>query len=152
LGIRHVGLQTALDLAEHFGTIDRFRKATTGELEVVDGIGQVVADAVHHWLQDKTNQKLLDRLLAAGLRFEREKRTDELAGQTFVITGTLEDISREEAQALIRQKGGKATNSVSQATDYLVAGANPGTKLAKAEKLGVKVIDEAGLRKLAGRG
>lgn len=150
LGIRHVGLQTALDLAEHFGTVEEFRGATPDRLQQVDGIGAVVAEAVSDWLADRHNQQLLDRLLAGGIVFEKDRRTDELADLTFVITGTLEEMSREEAQAIIRQKGGKATNSVSQETDYLVAGANAGSKLAKAEKLGVKVIDEAAFKKLAG--
>lgn len=142
LGIRHVGLQTALDLAEEFGTTEEFRKATTTQLAAVDGIGQVVAEEAAEWLGRRENQNLLDRLLKAGVTFEREKRSNELAGKTFVITGTLSEISREEAQQFVRQKGGKATNAVSKETDYLVVGENPGSKLAKAEKLGVQVIDE----------
>lgn len=149
LGIRHVGFQTAQDVAEHLGSIEAFRKVTPEQLAEVDGIGEVVAKSIHVWLTHKANQKFLDRLLAAGIQFEREKKSDELAGLTFVITGTLEDMSREEAQALIRQKGGKATSAVSKETDYLVAGSNPGSKLAKAEKLGLKVIGETKLKKLA---
>lgn len=150
LGIRHVGLQTALDLAEHFGTVGKFRNAAAEELEQVDGVGAKVAAEVAEWLRAKHNRALIDRLLKAGVTFERERRSAELAGLTFVITGTLEEMSREEAQALIRAKGGKATSSVSKETDYVVVGENPGSKAAKAEKLGVKVIDETGLRKLAG--
>lgn len=148
LGIRHIGLQTALDLAEHFGTIEKFRQATVERLTAVDGIGEKVAATLADWLRDKEHQAFLDRLLKAGINFERDRRTDELAGQTFVVTGTLEEMSREEAQALVRQKGGKAVNSVSKDTDYLVVGANPGSKLAKAEKLGVTVIDEPAFQKL----
>ena len=151
LGIRHVGLQTALDLAESFGTLDAFRSAPAEALEAVEGVGPVVAAAIAAWLEKPVNQQLLDRLLEAGITFERERRSAELAGKTFVITGTLEDMSREEAHALIRQKGGKATGAVSKETDYLVAGANPGSKLAKAERLGVTVLDEAGLREVVGR-
>ena len=150
LGIRHVGLQTALDLAEDLGSFEAFRTADAARLQQVDGVGQVVAEAIADWLGQKTNQQLLDRLRQAGVRFIRERRSDELAGQSFVITGTLDEMSREEAQQLIRRRGGKATNAVSKETSYLVAGANPGSKLAKAEKLGVKVISEAQLRKLAG--
>lgn len=151
LGIRHVGLQTALDLAEHFGSLGTFRKATPAELEQVDGIGAVVAESVAAWLKQSRYQHLLDRLLKAGVKIERDKKTTELTGLTFVITGTLDEMSREEAQGLIRQKGGKATNSVSKETSYVVAGANPGSKFTQAEKLGVKVIDEAGLQKLLQR-
>lgn len=149
LGIRHVGLQTALDLAEHFGTIREFRKATATELQSVDGIGEKVATEVADWLGAKPNQDLIVRLLKAGITFEKQRTSTELAGLTFVITGTLDEMSREEAQALIRSKGGKATNSVSKETDYVVAGENAGSKLAKAEKLGIKTIDESGLKKLA---
>ncbi len=151
LGIRHVGLQTALDLAEHYGTVQKFRKANATELQSVDGIGAKVAAEVAEWLAGKHNQALLDRLLKVGITFERERRTDELAGLTFVVTGTLEEMSREEAQAVIRAKGGQATNSVSKETDYVVVGENPGSKAAAAEKLGVKTIDEAAFRKLAKR-
>ncbi|MEX2043442.1 MAG: NAD-dependent DNA ligase LigA [Patescibacteria group bacterium] len=149
LGIRHVGLQTALDLADEFDTLARFRKATAERLESVEGVGDVVAAQVERWLKEPANRKLLDRL-GKEVRITKPKRTDELAGLTFVVTGTLADMSREEAQRLIRSKGGKATGSVSKETDYVVVGDNPGSKLAKAEKLGVKVIDEAGLRKLLG--
>lgn len=149
LGIRHVGLQTALDLAEYFGTVEKFRKTAAERLEQVDGVGAKVAAEVAEWLQAKHNQALIDRLLKAGVTFERERRTSELAGMTFVVTGTLEQMSREEAQALIRAKGGKATNSVSKDTDYVVVGDNPGaTKMATADKLGVKIVDEAAFRKL----
>ncbi len=151
LGIRHVGLQTALDLADHFETLERFRKTDTGDLLEVEGVGSVVAESIEDWLSEPWNQKLLDRLTAAGVRATRPRKTAELEGLTFVITGSLADMSREEAQQLIRSKGGKATGSVSKETDYLVAGENPGSKLATAEKLGVKVIDEDGLRKLIGR-
>lgn len=149
LGIRHVGLQTALDLAEHFETVKRFQAATAEDLAAVDGVGQKVATEVAEWLSAKHNQDLITRLLKAGVTFEREAKSTELKGLTFVITGTLDEMSREEAQALIRSKGGKATNSVSKETDYVVVGDNPGSKAAQAEKLGIKTIDEAGLKKLA---
>lgn len=150
LGIRHVGLQTALDLAEEFKTLDAFRHADQTALEAVDGVGPTVAEAVATWLSVRSNQRLIDRLVKAGLRITQEKRGTKLEGKTFVITGSLEELSREEAQGLIRQQGGKATNAISKDTDYLVVGEKPGSKLAKAEKLGVTVIDETGLRKLLG--
>ncbi len=150
LGIRHVGLQTALDLADHFGSLERLRKATTDELLEVEGVGEVVAESVNRWFADPRNRGLLDRLAQAGVRTTRPRKTTELAGKTFVITGTLADMSREEAQRLIRTKGGKAAGSISKETDYVVVGDNPGSKLAAAEKLGVTVIDEDRLRRLAG--
>ncbi|MDP4000014.1 MAG: NAD-dependent DNA ligase LigA [bacterium] len=150
LGIRHVGLQTALDLADEFETLAKFRKATAEALESVEGVGEVVAEEVEAWLKAPANLKLLDRL-AKEVKVTKPQKTDELAGLTFVVTGTLSDISREEAQQRIRSKGGKATGSVSKETDYVVAGDNPGSKLAKAEKLSVKIIDEGRLNKLLGR-
>jgi len=149
LGIRHVGLQTAIDLANHFETFEAFRRATAGELEQVEGIGGVVAEAIAAWLANPTHQKLLDRLLEAGITFKATVRTDELTGLNIVVTGTLDEISREEAESLVRAKGGKAGSSVSNETDYLVAGSNPGkSKMTAAEKFGTTVIDEAGLRRL----
>ncbi len=148
LGIRHVGLQTALDLADYLETLEQFRKADADALLEVEGVGDVVARSIENWLAEPRNQTLLDRLAEAGVRATRPRKTAELEGLTFVITGSLMDMSREEAQQLIRSKGGKATGSVSKETDYLVAGENPGSKLTTAEKLGVKVIDEAGLQKL----
>lgn len=150
LGIRHVGLQTALDIAEHFETLDAWRQASLADLREVEGIGPVVAEAVAEWLAAESNQAYLDRLIAAGVRFKQAQRSTELAGQTFVITGTLEEMSREEAQNLVRSKGGKAAAAVSGGTSYLVAGANAGSKLTKAEKLGVPVIDESQFLKLLG--
>ena len=138
-------------MAEYFETVQKFWKANATELQSVDGIGAKVAAEVAEWLAGKHNQALLDRLLKVGITFERERRTDELAGLTFVVTGTLEEMSREEAHAVIRAKGGQATNSVSKETDYVVVGENPGSKAAAAEKLGVKMIDEAAFRKLAKR-
>jgi len=150
LGIRHVGLQTALDLADHFGTVARWRQATVDDLAEVEGVGRVVAEAINDWLADQANQQLVERLLEAGITFEKQVVTDELKDVTIVVTGTLEEMSREEAQALIRAKGGRVASGVSKETDYVVAGANPGAaKMTKAEKLGVKVIDEEEFKKLA---
>ncbi len=150
LGIRHVGEQTADDLAAAFGTLTAWRTASLADLVAVEGVGEVVAGAIRSWLDVAANQQLLDRLVAAGVSVRQEQRGNALAGKTFVITGTLETLSRAEAESLVRQAGGKASSSVSRETDYLVAGAQAGSKLAKAEQLGVPVIDEAALRALVG--
>ncbi|MDD3481192.1 MAG: NAD-dependent DNA ligase LigA [Patescibacteria group bacterium] len=150
LGIRHVGAVTANDLANYFGSLSELEKAEKEELEAVEGIGEVAANSVHDWFRDKKNQKLLEKLEKYGVRIENptKKRGTKLNGKTFVITGTLESMSREEAQQKIREEGGKATSSISKETDYLVAGENPGSKLAKAEKLGVKIVSEEEFKKL----
>lgn len=150
LGIRHVGQQTSIDLADHFATLTAFRRATRSELDEVPGIGAVVADTLVAWLGDDEHQQLIDRLLAAGIIVTSQERTGELADKIFVVTGTLETMSRETAEGAIRQRGGKATGSVSKQTSYVVVGANPGSKAAKAEQLGIPVIDEEGFRKLLG--
>jgi DNA ligase (NAD+) len=116
-------------------------------------VGPVMALQISEALADERTRELIERLRAKGLHFEhdvseRRARGGPLEGKTLVLTGTLPDLTREEATALIRRAGGKVTNSVSKKTDYVVAGDNPGSKLAKAEELGVEVIDEDGLRKL----
>lgn len=146
LGIRHVGAVTASDLAAHFGDLDKIRKATIEELAEIEGIGMVVAKSVKGWFENPKNLDLLNKFAELGVGYEVVARSDKLAGQTFVITGSLVHMGREEAEEKIRQLGGKATGSVSKTTSYLVAGENPGSKLAKAESLGVKVIDEEQLR------
>jgi DNA ligase (NAD+) len=152
LGIRHVGQQTAIDLAEHFGSIDKLAKATIDELREVSGIGEVVAESIAAWFADTDNQRLLEKFERLGVRphFESHAR-GPLHGKKFVITGTLERMSRDIAAEKIRALGGTFQTSVGKDTDYLVAGKNVGaTKLAKAAKLGTKQIDEAELLKLLG--
>ena len=154
LGIRHVGERGAQALAGAFGTMDALLAATRDQLQAVTDIGPVVAAAVREYLDQPQNQALIRELAAAGLKMDAPLRTagapGPLSGKTFVLTGTLEGMSREQATASIQALGGKVTGSVSRKTDYLVAGADPGTKLAKAESLKVAVLDEAAFRKLVG--
>jgi len=153
LGIHSVGEVAANDLAAQFGSLDELRGATLETLQEVDGIGPSVSQAVLDWFQSPRNQALLDKLKRLGVwptGARRAARVSEgpLTGQTFVITGTLPTWSRDEAKAFIEAHGGKVTDSVSKKTSYLVLGEAPGSKLAKAQSLGVAIVDEAGLRKL----
>lgn len=148
LGIRHVGAITASDLAAHFGSLELLEGASQETLAEVEGIGDIVAKSVYGWFHDSKNLKLISKLKRAGVGYETIVRGNKLEGQTFVITGSLASISREEAEEKIRQLGGKASGSVSKTTSYLVVGDDPGSKLTKAESLGVKVIDEDVLAKM----
>jgi DNA ligase (NAD+) len=152
LGIRFVGTQTAQILAEDFGSIDAIEAASTEELQQSEGIGPEVASSVHLFFQQDANRAMIERLRAAGVAMTAPKRAraadGKLAGKTFVLTGTLPNMTRDEATDLIVQAGGKVTGSVSKKTDYVVAGSEAGSKLAKAEQLGIAVIDEDGLRQL----
>jgi DNA ligase (NAD+) len=155
LGIRFVGGQTAQILAQEFADIDALADATEDDLQAVEQIGPVVADSIATYFKERQNRKVVDKLRDAGvnMRGEPRKRSaagGKLAGKTFVLTGTLPSLSREEASALIVDAGGKVSGSVSKKTDYVVAGDSPGSKLAKAEKLDVKILDEDGLRELLG--
>jgi DNA ligase (NAD+) len=153
-GIRHVGSSAARVLADAFGSIDKIAAAPEDELAVADGVGPVIARAVREYFDRPTSATILDKLRRAGVRMseERKKTTGPLSGKTFVITGTLEAMSREEATERIEALGGKVTSGLSKKTDYLVVGASPGTKLDKATKLGVKTIDEAALKELLSSG
>jgi len=151
LGIRHVGERLAQTLAEHFGSLDRPMEATLEELEDVPDVGPKVAESIHQFFQERANRALVERLRKAGLRFteaQRRKAGGPLAGKTFVLTGTLEKYTREQAQRMIEEAGGKVTTSVSKKTDYVVAGADPGSKLEKARSLGVKTLDEREFERL----
>jgi DNA ligase (NAD+) len=152
LGIRFVGERTAQLLAEEFGSMDVLIAASTEELERVNEVGPRVAAAVREFFDEARNLELIERLREAGLTFtaEKRKRSSQLEGLTFVLTGTLEGMTREEAKEKIEAAGGKVTGSVSKKTDYVVAGAEAGSKLEKAQSLGVKVLDEAGLIGLLG--
>ncbi len=148
LGIRHVGTQTARDLAEHFHTLDKLRAATIEELQDVEGVGEVVAESVVAWFAEEEHQQLLNKLLQHGIQPKVAKVVHgPLEGKSFVVTGTLENMSREEAAEEIRSRGGTFQSSVGKGTTYLVAGANVGaSKLAKAEQYGTKVINEEEFR------
>jgi DNA ligase (NAD+) len=155
LGLDGVGSVTAEALAAHFGSIDELLAAGQERIEEVDGVGPILAESIVEQLSDERTLALIADLRERGLRFEldeAERRAGEgpLEGRAFVLTGTLPELSREQATELIKRAGGKVTGSVSKKTDYVVAGDSPGSKLAKAEKLGVEVIDEDGLRELAG--
>jgi DNA ligase (NAD+) len=147
LGIRHVGAQTAIDLATSFGSLDGFRQAQLEDLSRVPGIGEVVTDSVLGWLSSERGQELLTKLASEGVRAQPFKRVEgKLTGLSFVITGTLKAFSREIAGERIKALGGKVQSSVSKETDYLVIGEDPGdSKVAKAQKLGTKQIDETEL-------
>ncbi|MEK7493938.1 MAG: NAD-dependent DNA ligase LigA, partial [Patescibacteria group bacterium] len=146
LGIRHVGEETAELIAYHFGTIENIRKAELPELEAIGGVGEVVARSMYDWMRDKQNQKLIDRLLrlvkVRPSRAGKDGPSQRLAGKTFVLTGALSSLSRDEAKEKIRALGGKVANSVSSKTDYVVLGDEPGSKLDYARKLGVPVLTE----------
>ncbi len=155
LGLAGVGYVTAEALAMHFGSIDRLLEASEEEITEVEGVGPILADQILEQLSEERTLKLIADLREKGLRFEldeSELRAEEgpLDGRTLVITGTLPNLSREQASALIKRAGGKVTNSVSKKTDFVVAGDNPGSKLAKAQDLGTEILDEDGLRALAG--
>lgn len=145
LGIRHVGEETAVDLADYFSSFKNFKKARKEELERIPNIGPATAESIYGWLQDKNNQKLIEDLIKAGVKIKDskiKKQNLELKGKKFVLTGSLEKMAREEAAEKIRLKGGSVSQSLSKNTDYLVAGKDPGSKLEKSKKLGVKVIEE----------
>ncbi|MDP3964588.1 MAG: NAD-dependent DNA ligase LigA, partial [bacterium] len=143
LGIRHVGEETANDLAVEFGSIGALRSADAERLEKISDVGIVVAKSVEEYFRESANKKLIDTLLANGVKIiNPPKRQNKLGGATFVLTGTLENLTRDEAKERIRLAGGDVSGSVSAKTDYVVAGDSPGSKLDTAKKLGVKVISE----------
>ncbi|HSX36916.1 MAG TPA: NAD-dependent DNA ligase LigA, partial [Patescibacteria group bacterium] len=152
LGIRHIGTQTAIDLANHFRTLNVLSEAKIDELSEVEGIGEVVAEAVVEWFGEPRNQKLLEKFEKLDVHSQEVKRVGgKLSGQNFVVTGTLDAMSREEAAERIRALGGSFQSSVGQDTTYLVVGANVGaSKLTKAAKLGTKQINEQEFLKLIG--
>ena len=150
LGLPGVGSVTAEALAEHFGSIDALHTADPEAIEEVEGVGPIMAEQIAESLADEPTWDLVEKLREKGLRLEAdesERRADggPLEGKTVVLTGTLPELTREEAAALVKSAGGKVTNSVSKKTDFVVAGESPGSKLAKAESLGTEVLDEAGL-------
>lgn len=150
LGIRHIGTQTAIDLAKHFRSLENLRAAKIDQLSEVEGIGEVVAEAVVEWFSEPANQKLIEKFRQQDVWPEAVKQVGgKLSGKSFVITGSLETMSREQAGERIRAQGGTFQSSVGKETDYLVAGANVGaSKLAKAAKLGTKQISEIDLLKM----
>ena len=154
LGIRHVGERGAQALASAVGSMNAIINASIDHLKAVSDIGPVVATAVRGYFDEPQNRRLIKALAAAGLKMDAPIVSGEapgpLAGKTFVLTGTLTGLSREEATEAIESRGGKVTGSVSKKTDFVVAGADPGSKLVKAQTLGVQILDEAAVRALLG--
>jgi DNA ligase (NAD+) len=153
LGLPGVGYVTAEALADHFGSIDELHEADPEAIEEVEGVGPIMAEQIAENLADDPTWALVEKLREKGLRLEadpseRRATGGPLEGKTVVLTGTLPELTREEAAALVKGAGGKVTNSVSKKTDYLVAGDNPGSKLAKAEKFETEILDEDGLKAL----
>jgi len=151
LGIKHVGEQTAFDLAKNFGTLEKLRAATLEGLNNIENIGGVVAQSIYDYFGDKQNQKFVDRLLQKGIKIQSlisNRLSLKLKGLKIVVTGTLDSMSRDEAKQAILSNGGTSVSSVSKNTDYVVVGENPGSKADKAEKFGVKILDEKGFLKL----
>jgi DNA ligase (NAD+) len=144
LGIRHIGGQSAQILAEQFGSLEDLMAADVETLEAVDQIGPTMAQSLYEYFRNVPNRKVVDDLLAAGVQPKQPKKkmSDKLLGKTLVVTGALENFSRQQAEEAIRQAGGKPSSSVSKKTDFVVAGKDPGSKLDKARQLGVKVINE----------
>lgn len=156
LGIREVGETTAATLANSFGSLDALSKASDEELQATEDVGPVVASRIHSFFAEQHNREVIDKLRKAGLNWpehegHRAVSDGELSGKTFVITGTLSGMTRDEAKAEIQALGGKVTGSVSSKTDFLIAGEKAGSKLAKAQKLDVEVLDEEEFRKLVSR-
>ena len=153
LGIRHVGRNTARILAKRFASLDELAKCTAGQLVAIHEIGDKVAESIVDYFSNPEKKLLLRKLQQAGVEPQGEvviRQDGPLTGKTFVITGTLSKLSRKAAEELVEQLGGRASGSVSKRTDYVVAGENAGSKLAKAEQLGIEVLDEARFAKMVG--
>jgi DNA ligase (NAD+) len=153
LGIRFVGERTAQLLAEEFGSMEALMAASAEDLERVNEVGPRVSQAIREFFDESRNRDLIRHLEKAGLAMtaEKRKKTTQFEGLTFVLTGTLPNLSRDQAKAKIEAAGGRVSGSVSKKTHYVVAGEEAGSKLDKARELGVAIIDEAGLEKLLGR-
>jgi DNA ligase (NAD+) len=152
LGIDHVGGTVAKVLARRFGSIDALASASAEDIETISGVGPEIAGSVVDWFADEENRRLIDKFRVAGVRMAdpvlEGDRSDLLTGVTVVITGSLEGLSRSEAKAAVENLGGKVTGSVSRKTTAVIAGASPGSKLAKATELDVPILDEAAFGRL----
>jgi DNA ligase (NAD+) len=155
LSIRHVGPTAAQGLSAVLGSIDAISKATATELADVDGVGQIIADSIVEWFSVDWHREIVKKWQSAGVAMENqvgEEKPQTLAGLTFVVTGGLDNFTRDSIAETITAHGGKPSSSVSKKTDYVLVGLEPGSKLAKAEELGVTIIDEARfLELLAGK-
>ena len=157
LGVRHVGETTAKDLAKHFGSLDRVLDASEPQLLEVSDVGPIVAQSIHTFFAQPHNREVVEQLRACGIEWPEDDGTADkapkpLLGLTFVLTGTMPTLSRDEAKDMIEAAGGKVSGSVSKKTHYVVAGAEAGSKLEKAQELGTTILDEAGLLELLARG
>ena len=156
LGIRHVGEATARDLSRHFGSLDALIAADREQLQNAPDVGPVLAESIADFFAERHNREVIEALRKAGVRWPetapQRAAEGKLAGRTIVLTGTMPTLSRDEAKALIEAAGGKAAGSVSKKTDYVVAGEEAGGKLAKAQELGIPILDEAGLKRLLATG
>src|SRR5207237_8582135 len=150
LGIRYVGYQNAELLARAFGSMDAVRAASLEQIVGVEGIGPKIAESVYAWFREADNLRIIDKLIAAGVNMTEESvtRGGPLAGLTIVVTGRLERHSRAQIEQVIKELGGVVGDAVSKKTNYLVAGEDAGSKLAKAQKLGTPILDEAGFEAL----
>ncbi|HKK19799.1 MAG TPA: NAD-dependent DNA ligase LigA [Opitutales bacterium] len=151
LGIPHVGKQSAKDLETHFGSIDAIMEADEESLERVDGVGSIMAQSIRAWFSNDNNREEIERLRGLALNFTSQRDTSgqgPLSGKTIVLTGSLPSLTRSEATELIERAGGRTSSSVSKKTDFLLAGESAGSKYAKAEKLGVRIVDEAELLRM----
>jgi len=154
LGILHVGEETALDLAEHFGTLERLSHISKEDLEGVANIGVVVAESIYEWFRNSEHQKFLAKLESVGVSVKpvrASRKPQKLKGLTFVLTGTLEILARDAAKRRIRELGGDMSESVSKKTDYVIVGSDPGSKAERAQALGVRTLNEKEFLKLIGR-
>ena len=153
LGIRHVGESTAKDLAKYFGTMQALMDAQMEDLLTVNDVGPVVANSIISFMSESHNREVIEQLLASGIEFQVEEQiaSVDLSGKTFVLTGTLPTMSRDQAKALLEAAGAKVAGSVSQKTSYVVAGSDAGSKLEKANELGISILDEDALMKILGR-
>ena len=153
LGIRHVGESTAKDLAKYFGTMQALMDAQMEDLLTVNDVGPVVANSIISFMSESHNREVIEQLLASGIEFQVEEQiaSVDLSDKTFVLTGTLPTMSRDQAKALLEAAGAKVAGSVSQKTSYVVAGSDAGSKLEKANELGISILDEETLMKILGR-
>jgi DNA ligase (NAD+) len=152
LGMRNVGEATAKDLAKHFGNLAALMQADTASLLSVNDVGPVVAESISNFLSEQHNKDVIQALQESGITWPettgKQVATGHLVGKTFVLTGTLPSLSRDAAKEMIEAVGGKVSGSVSKKTDYVIAGSDAGSKLDKAQELGLTVLDEAGLHAL----
>ncbi|RJO60104.1 NAD-dependent DNA ligase LigA [candidate division WS5 bacterium] len=148
LGIRHIGAITASDLARKFRKLEDIQKASVEDLQAIDGIGDVAGESIYKWFRDKKNQEFLAKLKKNGVEVIYEAVKNKLEGKSFVLTGSLNTITRDEAEEMIRANGGSASGTVSKNTDFVVVGDNPGSKAEKAEQLGIKILSEEDFLKM----